>query len=73
MSGEPVSGDPVLLVDDLSDSRWTLTVAGAVLRETGSGPVTPVRAGEGRERLAGLWLFRWVRVLVPRTRSRPSC
>lgn len=41
MSGEPVSGDPVLLVDDLSDSRWTLTVAGAVLREAGSGPVSP--------------------------------
>ncbi len=41
VSGEPVSGDPVLLVDDLSDSRWTLTVAGAVLREAGSGPVTP--------------------------------
>jgi ATP-dependent DNA helicase RecQ len=41
VSGEPVSGDPVLLVDDLSDSRWTLTVAGSVLREAGSGPVTP--------------------------------
>jgi ATP-dependent DNA helicase RecQ len=41
VSGEPVSGDPVLLVDDLVDSRWTLTVAGAALRESGSGPVTP--------------------------------
>ncbi|MBL8775873.1 MAG: ATP-dependent DNA helicase RecQ [Acidimicrobiales bacterium] len=32
---------PVLLVDDLVDSRWTLTVAGAALLEAGSGPVLP--------------------------------
>ncbi|MCB1016960.1 MAG: recombinase RecQ [Acidimicrobiales bacterium] len=32
---------PVLLVDDLVDSRWTLTVAGAALREAGAGPVHP--------------------------------
>jgi ATP-dependent DNA helicase RecQ len=31
----------VLLVDDLADSRWTITVAGAALREAGSGPVHP--------------------------------
>jgi ATP-dependent DNA helicase RecQ len=35
------SGEPVLLVDDLADSRWTLTVAGAALLEAGSGPVSP--------------------------------
>ena len=29
------------LVDDLVDSRWTLTVAGSLLREEGSGPVFP--------------------------------
>ena len=32
---------PVLLVDDLVDSRWTLTVAGSLLREHGAGPVFP--------------------------------
>jgi len=32
---------PVLLVDDLVDSRWTLTVAGRALRLAGAGPVLP--------------------------------
>ena len=32
---------PVLLVDDLVDSGWTLTVAGWLLREQGSGEVHP--------------------------------
>ena len=36
-----VAGEPVLLVDDLVDSRWTLTVVGARLLEAGSGPVSP--------------------------------
>jgi ATP-dependent DNA helicase RecQ len=36
-----VRSGPVLLVDDLVDSRWTLTVAGALLRDAGSGPVHP--------------------------------
>ena len=35
------AGEPVLLVDDLVDSRWTLTVVGAALLEAGSGPVSP--------------------------------
>ncbi|MCU1455996.1 MAG: ATP-dependent helicase, RecQ-like [Actinomycetia bacterium] len=35
----PVSDEPVILVDDLWDSGWTLTTIGAVLREGGSGPV----------------------------------
>jgi ATP-dependent DNA helicase RecQ len=35
------AGEPVLLVDDLQDSRWTLTVVGAALLEAGSGPVSP--------------------------------
>jgi len=35
------SGEPVLLVDDIMDSRWTLTVVGAALLEAGSGPVVP--------------------------------
>lgn len=37
----PVPAGPVLLVDDIHDSRWTLTVVGAGLREAGSGPVHP--------------------------------
>ncbi|MEX2375053.1 MAG: hypothetical protein WD942_05630 [Dehalococcoidia bacterium] len=32
---------PVLLIDDLFDSRWTMTVIGVALREAGSGPVFP--------------------------------
>ena len=32
---------PVLLVDDLADSRWTLTVAGRGLRLAGAGAVLP--------------------------------
>jgi ATP-dependent DNA helicase RecQ len=32
---------PVLLVDDIADSKWTLTVAGALLRKSGSGLVHP--------------------------------
>lgn len=32
---------PVLLVDDLVDSRWTLTVAGRLLRVAGAGGVLP--------------------------------
>ncbi len=31
----------VLLVDDIVDSRWTMTAIGWLLRETGSGPVYP--------------------------------
>ncbi|NKX49678.1 recombinase RecQ, partial [Arthrobacter deserti] len=32
---------PVLLVDDLADSRWTLTVAGRTLRAAGAAGVLP--------------------------------
>jgi ATP-dependent DNA helicase RecQ len=39
--GDEVRHGPVLLVDDIVDSRWTLTVAGSLLREHGSGPVIP--------------------------------
>ncbi len=38
----PVPAGPVLLVDDIADSRWTLTVVGATLRRAGSGPVFPL-------------------------------
>ena len=36
---------PVLLVDDMVDSRWTMTVIAALLRRAGSGPVFPVALG----------------------------
>jgi ATP-dependent DNA helicase RecQ len=35
----PVSDEPVILVDDLWNSGWTLTTIGSVLREGGTGPV----------------------------------
>ncbi len=39
---QPVPDLPVLLVDDIVDSGWTLTVLGVALREAGSGPVHPL-------------------------------
>lgn len=37
----PVLNEPVLLVDDMVDSGWTLTVCGILLRSQGSGDVYP--------------------------------
>ena len=39
---EPVPSGAVLLVDDLVDSRWTLTVATWLLRKAGAGAVWPL-------------------------------
>lgn len=36
-----VRSGPVLLVDDTVDSKWTMTVIAALLRDAGSGPVYP--------------------------------
>ena len=47
---EDIPGTPVLLLDDIVDSRWTLTVVSALLLQSGSGPVWPVAlaaAGSG--------------------------
>jgi ATP-dependent DNA helicase RecQ len=43
--------EPLFLVDDMVDSRWTLVEIGALLREAGSGPVYPLALGslEGRD------------------------
>lgn len=41
IQGEVPNG-PVLLVDDVVDSGWTLTIAGVLLRQAGSGPVWPL-------------------------------
>ena len=39
--GDPLV-EPVLLIDDVVDSRWTLVEIGALLRVHGSGPVYPL-------------------------------
>ena len=49
-SGEPIPHGPVLLIDDMVDSRWTLTVSAWLLRTNGSGEVWPLalsQAGQG--------------------------
>lgn len=43
---DPVPRGPVLLIDDIVDSRWTLTVIGCALREAGSGDVFPLVLAE---------------------------
>ena len=42
LNGQPVPNGPVILVDDMVDSRWTLTVAAWLLRSSGSGEVWPL-------------------------------
>ena len=37
-----IQGQRVMLVDDLMDSRWTMTVAGRALRRAGAGAVLPL-------------------------------
>jgi len=47
----PLPDGPVLLVDDMVDSRWTLTVGAWLLRSQGSGAVLPfalARTGGGQ-------------------------
>lgn len=47
-----VPGGPVLLVDDMVDSRWTLTIAAWLLLSHNSGPVWPLalaQAGGGND------------------------
>jgi ATP-dependent DNA helicase RecQ len=41
-NGQPVPRGPVILVDDMVDSRWTLTVAAWLLQKNGSGEVWPL-------------------------------
>ncbi len=41
---------PVLLVDDIIDSRWTLTIAGFLLQENGSGVVHPFTLARAQSR-----------------------
>ena len=39
---DALDGAPVLLVDDVIDTRWTSAVAARLLRRAGSGPVLPL-------------------------------
>jgi ATP-dependent DNA helicase RecQ len=42
LNGQPIPPGPVLLVDDMVDSCWTLTVSAWLLRKSGSGAVWPM-------------------------------
>ena len=42
---EPLDGGPVLLVDDLVATGWTLTMAARALRSAGAGAVLPLTRG----------------------------
>lgn len=42
LNGQLIPRGPVLLVDDMVDSRWTLTVSAWLLRKSGSGAVWPM-------------------------------
>ena len=42
MIDERLPEGPVFLFDDVVDSKWTLTVIAALLRQRGSGPVFPI-------------------------------
>ena len=42
LNGQPIPPGPVVLVDDMVDSRWTLTVSAWLLRKSGSGAVWPM-------------------------------
>jgi ATP-dependent DNA helicase RecQ len=44
----PVPEGPVYLIDDTVDSRWTLTVTAAALRDAGAGPVFPLVLAQAR-------------------------
>jgi ATP-dependent DNA helicase RecQ len=46
---EEVRGGPVLLVDDMIDSGWSLTVCGVLLAEAGSGPVVPLALAQSTQ------------------------
>jgi ATP-dependent DNA helicase RecQ len=50
VNARTVPTGPVLLLDDIVDSGWTLTIAAYLLRSAGSGKVFPMalsRAGQG--------------------------
>jgi ATP-dependent DNA helicase RecQ len=42
--------EPVFLIDDLVDTKWTFTEVGVLLRKAGSGPVFPLALGSSMGR-----------------------
>lgn len=42
INGDRILTNPVFLIDDIVDSRWTFTIAAALLRQAGSGDVYPI-------------------------------
>lgn len=46
----PIPSGPVLLIDDVYDSGWTLTVISTLLRNNHSGPVYPLALSTARPR-----------------------
>ena len=42
LNSQPIPPGPALLIDDMVDSRWTLTVSAWLLRKNGSGTVWPM-------------------------------
>ena len=48
-AGGQVPDGPVLLIDDVVDSRWTLTVVGQLLRQAGAGEVIPFALADTSE------------------------
>lgn len=42
LNGNLIPSGPVFLIDDMVDSRWTLTIAAWLLRKNGSGDVLPM-------------------------------
>ncbi len=44
----PLRPSPVLLVDDIVDSGWTLTAVATLLRQNGSGPVHPMLLAQAK-------------------------
>ena len=45
---EPLADEPVLVVDDLVDSGWTLAVVADALREAGAAAVHPLVLAKAR-------------------------
>jgi len=48
---KPIPAGPVLLVDDIVDSGWTLTFAGYLLMKSGSGTVLPFTLAQASGRI----------------------
>ena len=46
----PMPEGAVLLIDDVFDSGWTMTIAAALLRRAGSGPVWPLALATSKGR-----------------------